>query len=91
MSSFLTKTKSRSSYEERISTEPINTQRCRLYAIKNFEQFVAATYEKSIDDVIEELLLIKKLDIKFDKVLQQKIEEEKINTKNNIDITRSHD
>jgi len=52
MSSFLTKRKSKESYEQRISTEPIKTQICQLYAMKNFEQFVSATYEKTTDDVI---------------------------------------
>jgi len=71
MSSFLTERKSKESYQQRISTEPIKTQRCRLYAMKNFEQFVSATYEKTTDDVIEELLLTKKNDRenKFEEIL----------------------
>jgi len=45
--------------------------------MKNFEQFVAATYEKSIDDVIEEILLIKKNSVeeKFEEVLYDMLQE----------------
>ena len=50
MTSFLTKTKSNESYEQRISTEPASTQICKKYAISNFEQFFSETYAgRSID------------------------------------------
>ena len=60
MTSFLTKTKSNESYEQRISTEPASTQICKKYAISNFEQFVSETYDgRSIDEIVDELLLVK--------------------------------
>ena len=60
MASFLTKTKSYESYEQRISTEPAATQRSKNYAIKNFEQFVSETYDGiSIDEIIDELFVAK--------------------------------
>ena len=68
--SFLTKTRSKESYESRISTEPKSTQNCRLYAVRNFEQFVSATYDnRTIDDVVEELLIIKKGQERFEDTL----------------------
>ena len=60
MASFLTKTKSYESYEQRISTEPASTQRSKNYAISNFEKFVSETYDgKSIDEIIDELFSFK--------------------------------
>jgi len=60
MTSFLTKKKTRESFDERISTEPIGTQLCKKYAIKIFGDFVAEKYSgKTIDDIIEELNLIR--------------------------------
>ena len=56
MTSFLTKTKSYESYEQRISTEPASTQICKKYAISNFEQFVSEAYGgRTIDEIVEEL------------------------------------
>ena len=56
MASFLTKTKSYESYEQRISTEPKATQVSKKYAISNFEQFISETYYgRTIDEIVEEL------------------------------------
>nr|AIF14372.1 hypothetical protein [uncultured marine thaumarchaeote KM3_67_B07] len=60
MASFLTKTKSYESYEQRISTEPASTQISKKYAISNFEQFVSETYDgKTIDEIVDELFVVK--------------------------------
>ena len=60
MTSFLTKTKSYESYEQRISTEPASTQRSKKYAISNFEKFVSETYDgRTVDEIIDELDLVK--------------------------------
>ena len=60
MTSFLTKNKTRESFDERISTEPIGTQMSKKYAGKIFADFVAEKYsDKTIEDIIEELNLIK--------------------------------
>nr|MBC8482153.1 hypothetical protein [Nitrososphaerota archaeon] len=60
MTSFLVKNKSKESYEQRISTEPITTQRCKLYAIKNFDHFVSETYDdRTTNDIIDELFILK--------------------------------
>jgi len=60
MSSFLEKKKTLMSYENKISTEPIGTQRNKKYAIKNFAEFVMETYdERTVEDVVEELSIIK--------------------------------
>lgn len=54
--SFLTKTKSKESYKEWISTEPRSTQTCKLYAIENFEKFSHSMYDdRTSDQIIEEL------------------------------------
>ena len=56
MTSFLTKTKSYESYEQRISTEPTSPQISKKYAISNFEQFISETYlGRTIDEIVEEL------------------------------------
>ena len=56
MASFLTKTKSYESYEQRISTEPTSTQISKKYAISNFEQFISETYlGRTINEIVEEL------------------------------------
>ncbi len=61
MTSFLTKKKTKESYNEKISTEPSGTQLCKKYAVKTFENFVVEKYsDKSTKDIIEELSLIKK-------------------------------
>ena len=60
MASFLTKTKSYESYEQRISTEPTSTQISKKYAISNFEQFISETYAgRSIDKIVDELFSFK--------------------------------
>jgi integrase len=60
MTSFLTKKKTRESFDEKISTEPAGTQRCKKYAVKIFADFVSEKYpDKTAEDVIEELNLIK--------------------------------
>jgi len=60
MTSFLTKTKSYESYEQRISTEPVSTQISKKYAISNFEQFISETYAgRSIDKIVDELFSFK--------------------------------
>ena len=60
MTSFLEKKKTGESFDEKISTEPIGTQLCKKYAVKKFGNFVAEKYsERTIEDVIEELKMIK--------------------------------
>ena len=59
MTSFLIETKSYESYEERISTEPASTQRSKKYAFSNFEQFVSETWAKTVEEIIDELFLVK--------------------------------
>ena len=55
MTSFLVTNRSKESYEQRINTEPTGTQRCRRYAVKNFEAFVSEMYDgRSTDDVVQE-------------------------------------
>ena len=60
MNSFLEKKKTLESYYEKISTEPIGTQRNKKYAIRNFSDFVRETYDgRTILNVIDELNIIK--------------------------------
>ena len=60
MTSFLTKKKTKESFDEKISTEPVGTQYCKKYAVKIFGDFVSDRFPGKItDDVIEELNLIK--------------------------------
>jgi integrase len=60
MTSFLSKKKDEKSYEERLATVPKGTRRNKLYSIKVFEDFVKEHYEKTIQDVVDELQIIKK-------------------------------
>ena len=61
MSSFLINKKSMEMYEEIISSEPRATQYQRKYAVKLFRDFIHAKYEeKTIEDVIQEIIIIKK-------------------------------
>ncbi len=55
MSSFLTKRKSKESYEQRKAQNQSRHRDVGLYAMKNFEQFVSTTYEKTTDAMIEKL------------------------------------
>lgn len=59
MSSFLTKKKDTRTYEEKISTEPIQTQRNKKYAVKVFERFCQEKYEKCSEEIIKEIIKIK--------------------------------
>ncbi len=60
MSSFLAKNKDSRTYEEKISGEPKETQRNKLYAVNNFQDFVNEEYsEKSVQDIVAELKRIK--------------------------------
>ena len=58
----------------------------KFWKVENYLDFVKQR-EKNIIEHLNRS--IKKLDIKFDKVLQQKIEEEKISTEKNTEIIRS--
>ena len=61
MTSFLSKKKDEKTYEEKLATIPEQTRRNKMYAVKVFENFVKDFYEsRSIQDVIEELQLLKK-------------------------------
>ena len=60
MTSFLSKKRDEKSYEEILATIPEQTRRNKLYAIKVFEDFVRENYNKTIQDVIEELQMIRK-------------------------------
>lgn len=60
MTSFLSKKRDEKSYEERLATIPEQTRRNKMYAIKVFEDFVRENYNKTIQDVIEELQMIRK-------------------------------
>ena len=63
MSSFLTKKKDTTSYDEAISGAPESTQKNKLYAIRIFEKFVDEKYSgRSISEVIQELHLCQILD-----------------------------
>ena len=54
MSTFLSKTKSRISFEERIQTKAVNTQKTSQSAIRNFERFCKENYGKSMEETISE-------------------------------------
>ena len=60
MTSFLSKKKDEKTYEEKLATIPEQTRRNKMYAIKVFENFVKDSYDRSIQEVIEELQLLKK-------------------------------
>ena len=60
MSSFLAKNKDSRTYKEKISGEPKETQRNKLYAVNNFQDFVNEEYSgKSVQDIVTELKRIK--------------------------------
>jgi len=59
MASFLIKERTKKDYFEKISTEPIGTQKNKQFTISNFEKFVYSKYnDKTIDDVLKELSLL---------------------------------
>ncbi len=60
MTSFLSKKKDEKSYKERLATVPEQTRRNKMYAIKVFKDFVQENYNRTIQNVIEELHLIRK-------------------------------
>ena len=63
MSSFLTKKKDRTSFDEVLSTSPQSTQKNKMYAIKLLDKFVDEVYPgRSTLDVIDELKLLKSRD-----------------------------
>ena len=63
MSSFLSKKKDDTSFDDMLSTAPESTQINKKYAVKLFEKFVDISYQgRTIQDVIDELLLIKSQD-----------------------------
>jgi len=76
MSSFLTKKKTKESYWDKIATEPKGTQRNKQYAVDNFSWFVKEVYdEKSIEDVIEELQILKKTQKNFEETVYDVLQE----------------
>jgi len=63
MSSFLTKKRDGTSFENMLSTAPESTQKNKKYAVNLFEQFVSASYQgRTTKDVIAELHLLKTQD-----------------------------
>lgn len=60
MTSFLITKKDRKSYEQKLLALPKATRRNKEYAVKSFENFCQEKYEKSSNEVIEEILTIKK-------------------------------
>ena len=63
MSSFLTKKKDSTSFDDILSTAPKSTQQNKRYAVKLFGKFVEESYSgRTVSDVIEELLLLKSQD-----------------------------
>ena len=77
MSSFLTKKRTYEGYFRRISNEPESTQHNKKMAIKNLENFVTENYDgKTLDNIIEELLLVKKNDsLEFENTLYDILQE----------------
>ena len=63
MSSFLSKKKDDTSFDDMLFTAPESTQINKRYAVKLFEKFVDVSYQgRTPQDVIDELLLIKSQD-----------------------------
>ena len=63
MSSFLSKKKDSTSFDEALSTAPKSTQQNKRYAIKLLDMFVEESYSgRTTMDVIEELQLLKSQD-----------------------------
>jgi len=60
MTSFLSKKRDVKSYEEKLATIPKQTRRSKMYAVQVFENFVQENYNRTIQDVIDELQLIRK-------------------------------
>src|SRR3989304_863027 len=77
MSSFLSKKKTKNSFWRKISTEPIGTQRQKRYAVDNFTWFVRDNYEdKTLNNVIEEILYIKKQDAEnYEQILYEMLQD----------------
>ncbi|HEU04074.1 MAG TPA: hypothetical protein ENH95_03005 [Nitrosopumilus sp.] len=56
MTSFLIRNRTKEDYLEKITNEPIGTQKNKRFTISNFEKFVANKFkEKTFDDVLEEI------------------------------------
>jgi len=60
MTSFLITKKDKMSYEQKLSASPDATKRNKEYAVETFERFCQHKYEKSSNEVIEEIIKIKK-------------------------------
>lgn len=60
MDSYLLKKKTKSSYLERIATEPEATQRNRRQTIQNFEEFIRSEYDKTVENIVDEIHYLKK-------------------------------
>lgn len=77
MSSFLTKKRTYEGYFNRISNEPDSTQHNKKMSIQNLEKFVTENYDdKILNDIIEELLIIKKEDdLEFENTLYDILQE----------------
>jgi len=60
MTSFLITKKDKMSYEQKLSASPDATKRNKEYAVECFERFCLHKYNKSSNEVIEELIKIKK-------------------------------
>ena len=59
MNSFLSTARTKETYLKKISSEPNNTIRNRVNAIKSFEKFTHEKYDKHIDDIVSELKKLK--------------------------------
>jgi len=77
MSSFLSKEKTKKSYWMKISTEPKGTQIQKRYAVNNFTRFVNENYEsKTINDVIEEIHIVKRNEKEnYEQILYEMLQE----------------
>lgn len=77
MSSFLSKKRTLEGFFKKISSEPKNTQHNKKMSIQNMERFINATYpDKTLEDIIEELLVLKKQNIQeFEDALYDNLQE----------------
>ena len=59
MTSFLITKRDNKSYDEKLSASPESTKRNKILAVKTFERFCQDKYEKSSNEIIEEVIKIK--------------------------------
>jgi len=77
MSSFLTKKRTKEGFFEKISNEPKGTIINKEVAIRNFEKFISEKFRnKSLENIIEELLVLKKNDVfEYEQALYDALQE----------------